>query len=82
MSFITEVIAYLSTHYLAIIGFVLAAVAFAEAAVRLTPTQKDDGAVERIGKRIRKVIDMLDKIFPNKKAGGGSHPTLKEKEKE
>ena len=38
---------------------ILALVALAEAIVRITPTQSDDGAVERIGSVIRKILDFL-----------------------
>lgn len=81
MSFLTELIAYLTTHGPILVSAVLAFLTLAEAIVRLTPTEKDDGAVERLGKRIRQVLDMLDKVFPNLKKGGGKHPTLEEKEK-
>jgi hypothetical protein len=50
----------------------------AETITRLTPTTKDDGAVERVGKVIRKFFDMLG--IPNRKAGGEVHPTIAEKE--
>ena len=80
MNFLTELIAYLTTHGPAIITLLLTFVAFAEAVVRLTPTEKDDGAVERIGKVVRKIIDALDKVFPNLKKGGGKHDTLQKKE--
>ena len=43
----------------------LALIALAEAIVRLTPTEKDDGAVERVGAIIRKLLDVLK--VPNKK---------------
>lgn len=42
-----------------------ALVAFAELAVRFTPTEKDDGFVERIGGYLRKVMDFVK--LPNKK---------------
>lgn len=40
----------------AILGMLVAA---AEAIVRLTPTKKDDGAVERVGNILRRVMDFL-----------------------
>jgi len=80
MSFLTELIAYVSTHGPVFVAAVLALLAFAELVVRLTPTEKDDGAVERIGKKVRKWVDMLDKVFPNIKKGGGKHDKLKDKE--
>ena len=32
---------------------------FAECIVRITPTKKDDGAVERVGKIIKRVFDTV-----------------------
>ena len=80
MTFLTELIAYITTHGPTFVAFVLALLAVAELFVRLTPTKKDDGAVERIGKKIRAGVDMLDKVFPNLKKGGGKHEKLKDKE--
>lgn len=34
-------------------------IAFAEAAVRLTPTKKDDGFVQRVGAVIKSLLDLL-----------------------
>lgn len=82
MGFITELIAYVSTHGVTMVALVLALLTVAELAVRLTPTTKDDGAVERIGKKIHSAIDMIEKVFPNVKKGGGKHPTLVQKEEE
>lgn len=78
MGFITELIAYVSTHGVTMVALVLALLTVAELVVRLTPTEKDDGAVERIGKKIHKVIDLLEKVFPNIKKGGGKHAPRKE----
>lgn len=36
---------------------VLALITFAETVVRLTPTKSDDGAVERVGKIVKKIFD-------------------------
>lgn len=80
MNFVTELVAYLTTHGATIVALVMAVLAVAELVVRLTPTEKDDGAVERIGKRVRKIMDMLDKVFPNLRKGGGKHKALKDKE--
>lgn len=82
MKFIMELIAYVTTHGPTIVILVLTVLAAAEAAVRLTPTEKDDGAVERIGKKIRGFFDLLEKVFPNLKKGGGVHPPLAQKEAE
>lgn len=54
-----EFIAWIMEHY-DDVGLVLAAlVGVAELVVRLTPTQKDDGAVQRIGSIVKKVLDFL-----------------------
>jgi len=44
---------------------VISFIVLAETVVRLTPTKKDDGAVERVGAVIRKVLDFLK--LPNLK---------------
>lgn len=59
-----------------LIGMIMAGLTLAEFVVRLTPTQKDDGAVERVGKFIRNIFDALK--VPNKKVEGGEHPPVKE----
>lgn len=40
-------------------ALILALLVVAELVVRLTPTKTDDGAVERVGKVIRRVLDFL-----------------------
>ena len=80
METVKEVFGYLMTHGAAIAGILLTLVGIAEAIVRLTPTEKDDTAVERVGKWIRKAIDYASKVVPNKKKGGGEHPQQCEKE--
>lgn len=67
MNFLMELIAYLKEHGPAIAAIVLALLSVAEMIVRLTPTTKDDGAVERVGLWIRKVLDFLK--VPNLKKG-------------
>lgn len=62
----------------ALAATILALLTAAEMVVRLTPTQKDDTAVERIGKFIRRLFDLLK--VPNVKAGGGVHPSIEKKE--
>jgi hypothetical protein len=62
----------------AVAGAALGLLTVAETVVRLTPTQKDDTAVERVGKVIRRFFDLLG--LPNRKAGGGEHVTVAEKE--
>ena len=43
----------------------LSIVGVAEVIVRLTPTEKDDGAVQRVGEVIKKILDFLK--LPNVK---------------
>jgi len=62
----------------AVAGAILGLLTVAETVVRLTPTQKDDTAVERVGKVIRRFFDLLG--LPNRKAGGGEHVAIAEKE--
>ena len=62
----------------AIAAIILGLIPIAETIVRLTPTQKDDGAVERLGKRIRRVFDVLG-LPKNRAANGGEHPNLIDK---
>lgn len=71
-----EILAYLATHGPAIAGIILMIIGVAEGVVRLTPTKKDDGAVERIGKRVRQVFDFVGPLIPNRKAEGGAHPPV------
>lgn len=50
-----------------------------EMLVRLTPTKKDDGAVERVGKKLRSLMDLLK--VPNVKLDEGkvsTHESRKE----
>jgi len=79
MNMIKEIIAYLMANGPALAAIVLTILSVAEMIVRMTPTQKDDGAVERVGKFIRKAFDYLG-IPKNKAASGGVHPDLATKE--
>ena len=81
MGILTEIMAYLTTHGATFVALATALLALAEVAVRLTATEKDDGAVERVGKKVRAAIDMIDKVFPNRKKGGGKHVKAKDKAK-
>ena len=80
METIKSIFTYFITHGAVIAGVLVAMIAAAEAVVRLTPTKKDDTAVERAGKFIRKAIDYVGQFVPNKKEGGGEHPKQVEKE--
>lgn len=59
---------YIAEHYVELFGILLGLVAVAEIVVRLTPTKKDDGAVERLGQVLRKIQDILK--IPNVKKKG------------
>lgn len=78
MDVIKEIIAYLMQHGPALAAILLALIGLAEMVVALTPTEKDDLAVERVGKWVRKFLEMVG--LPNKKKGGGDHVKLKDKE--
>jgi len=60
-----EVVKWFGENYQALFLVVAGLVGVAEIIVRLTPTQKDDGAVERIGYYLRKIMDFLK--IPNSK---------------
>jgi hypothetical protein len=59
MEGIRSVITFFMENADLIVALVLAILSVMELAVRLTPTKADDGAVERIGKIIRKALDFL-----------------------
>lgn len=61
-----ETIQWIMQHIMPILGVVTAAVALAEAIVRLTPTEKDNSVVQ-------KIKDVLDFIVPNLATGGDRH---------
>lgn len=46
-------------HYMELGAIALAILGLGEMIVRLTPTEKDDGLVERFGFYIRKALDFL-----------------------
>lgn len=60
----TEVISWIKDNYLNIFAVLSGLVAVAEVVVRFTPTEKDDGAVQRIGGYLKKVMDWLK--IPNR----------------
>lgn len=55
----------------AVAAIIMGLISVAEIAVRLTPTEKDDGAVHRIGDFFEKLFNLLK--VPNYKKDGGSH---------
>jgi len=59
-----EAINWIMANWKEISGVILGIIALAEMVVRLTPTEKDNGAVERIGSMIKKALDFFK--FPNK----------------
>lgn len=61
---IQEWVWFIQANWDLLMATILAFVTFAELAVRLTPTKTDDGAVERIGGMIRKLLDVMK--VPNK----------------
>lgn len=79
MELVLAIYAWLVANGPVLAGAIMGLLSTAELVVRLTPTKKDDTAVERIGKVIRKFFDMLG--VPNYKAGGGQHAPASEKEK-
>ena len=52
-----EIIKWIMDNYADLLIAVSGLVGVAEIIVRFTPTEKDDGAVERIGKGLKKVLD-------------------------
>jgi len=57
---------WLMNNWAEIIAIMVASVPLLDIIVRLTPTKKDDTLLEYVKK-------FLDKFFPNKKIGGGTH---------
>jgi len=54
-----EIFKWVTANYQDVLLAVASVVAAAEVVVRITPTKKDDGAVERVGSFVRKVMDFL-----------------------
>lgn len=63
---VVKVFSLIFEHHVEILYALLSLVAFLEVAVRFTKTEKDDGFVERLGQKIRKLMDVL-KVPNNKK---------------
>lgn len=59
MEFFKSAIEFFIANGEIISAFILAILTVLELGVRLTPTKTDDGAVERIGKVIKKILDFL-----------------------
>lgn len=77
MELIQAILAWWNLNGGAIAGILLGILPVAELIVRLTPTQKDDTAVQRAGYWVRWFFDTIK--VPNLKAGGGEHPPVDEK---
>lgn len=60
---------WLQQNYFNIVALVTAMITLAEAVVRLTPTEKDDGAVQRAGEAIKKFLDLIKVPNASKKPG-------------
>jgi len=54
-----SIINWIMANYINIFLVLSGLVGVAEMVVRLTPTKADDGAVERIGKILRSIMDFL-----------------------
>lgn len=65
MEFLKGLVDFFMTNKENIAVVMLSLIGVAEVIVRLTPTEKDDGAVQRIGEVIKKVLDFLK--LPNVK---------------
>lgn len=78
MEQIQSILAWWNANGGIIAAILLGILPVAEMVVRLTPTQKDDTAVQRVGYWVRWFFDKVK--VPNLKSGGGSHPTIDEKE--
>lgn len=59
------VLVWIKDHYGEIFALIFSMLGVAEVIVRLTPTKKDDGAVQRIGEVIKNIMDFLK--IPNVK---------------
>lgn len=60
-----QIVQWLNANYLELGIIVATLLSAAEMIVRLTPTKADDGALERVGKVLRQVLDFLK--IPNLK---------------
>lgn len=65
MDFLATTLSIIATTAQNVSPVIPIVIAIAEAITRLTPTEKDDGFVERIGSGIRKVLDIFH--VPNNK---------------
>ena len=71
---IQQIGAFLAEYGPKILLALLGLIAALEGITALTPTEKDDLFVQRLGKFLRKIADAIG--IPNRKQGGGTHPPL------
>ena len=69
MAFLLDTWAWLSGNWPEMVAALTLLLASAEAIVRLTPTKADDGAVERVGKLLKWLFDLVK--APNVKLEDG-----------
>lgn len=66
MGFVMQAYAFLQTNGAAIMGALFALWGLLEVIVRLTPTKKDDTALERVGKVLKALLDAFG--IPNRRS--------------
>lgn len=71
MAELISIYQWLIAHEADLVNIITGILGVATVVVRLTPTEKDDNLVHRIGDLVDKVLDFLH--IPNNKAGGGQH---------
>ena len=69
MAWLMDIWSWLSGNWPEMVAALSLLLASAEAIVRLTPTKSDDGAVERIGKILKWIFDLVK--APNVKLENG-----------
>ena len=69
MELIKEVFAWSAANYVGVLVNLALLIAALEGLARLTPTKKDDSALERAGNLLRKLMDILK--IPNVKREDG-----------
>lgn len=59
MEKLIEIFKFIGANWEYITGIILALITVAELVTRITKTEKDDGAVQRVGSVIKKALDIL-----------------------
>ena len=67
-----DIILYIIAHKMDLVKIIFGIIAVAEVVVRLTPTEKDNNI-------LRVVQSWIDRIFPNKRKGGGLFRAFKKR---